>query len=75
MVLGSVGNLICVFSFMIPIIILSVLYYKARDLPSGITVEDEGFLSKCLIDLCFSVIIAICVVSIFIRKYILTRDR
>jgi hypothetical protein len=40
LVLGSMGNSICVISFMLPTIILLVLYSNARNLPSGITVEE-----------------------------------
>jgi hypothetical protein len=75
LVLGSMGNSICVISFMLPTIILSVLYSKARNLPSGITVEAERFFSNCVTIFCFAVAMAICVVSMFLRKYILHRGR
>jgi hypothetical protein len=71
LVLGSIGNSICVISFMLPTIILSVLYSKARNLPSGITIKEGRFFGSCVTMFCFAVAMSICVVSMFLRKYIL----
>lgn len=75
LVLGSMGNSICVISFMLPTTILSILYSKARNLPSGIAVEEGRFFSKCVTIFCAAVAMGICVVSMFLRKYILHQGR
>ncbi|KAH7363964.1 hypothetical protein BKA65DRAFT_490054 [Rhexocercosporidium sp. MPI-PUGE-AT-0058] len=71
LVLSSIGNLICVIFFMLPTIILSVLYSTARNLPPGITAKKGRFFHDCIILGCSAVAIAICVVSRSLRKYIL----
>jgi hypothetical protein len=75
LVLGSMGDLICVISFMLPTIILSLLYSKARNLPSGIIVEEGRFFGSCVTIFCFAVAMSICVVLTFLRKYILHQGR
>lgn len=75
LVLGSIGNLICVTFFMLPTIILSVLYSTARDLPSGIIAKEGRFFHDCIKLGCFAVAMAICVVSRFLRRYIVRRSR
>jgi hypothetical protein len=75
LVLGSIGNSICIISFILPTIILSVLYSKARNLPSGITIEKGRFFGSCVTIFGFAVAMSICVVLMFLRKFILHRGR
>ena len=75
LVLGSIGNLVCVTLFMLPTIILSVLYSTARHLPFGIIAKEGRFLHDCILLGCLAVAMTICVVSRFLRKYILQHNR
>ena len=71
LVLGSIGNSIYVISFILPAIILLVLYSKARNLLSSITIEEGRFFSNYIIIFYVAIAIAIYIVLIFLRKYIL----
>jgi hypothetical protein len=66
LVLGSIGNSIYVISFILPTIILSVLYSKARNLPSGITIKEGKFFGSYVTIFCFAIAMSICVVLMFL---------
>ena len=74
-VFGGVGNSVCILSFICPTIVLWVLYSKTEHLPFNIVVERGILWSNCIIILCCAGAMTICVVSTFVRKYILHRNR
>ena len=74
-VFGGVGNAVCILSFICPTLFLWVLYSRTEHLPFNITVERGTLWSNCIIILCCAGAMTICVVSMFVRKYILHRNR
>ena len=74
-VLLYMGNSVCIVSFLFPTIILWSLYSKTGYLPSNITTETGRLLRNCIPIFCFAVAMALCVISMFLRKYIFYRDR
>jgi len=71
-ILGSVGNLVCVISFICPTIIQWVLYSKTRHLPFNITSEKGKLMGNSMAILCCAIAMAFYVVSMFWRKQVLT---
>lgn len=75
LILGGVGSSICVLSFMLPAIILLALYSKARNLPSGISVEEGRFFNNSIAIFCIAIVMAICMFSVCLRRYMLHSSR
>jgi hypothetical protein len=71
---GGVGNSVCIVSFICPTIILWVLYSKTEHLPFNITLERGKLMSNCVASLCCTVAMTFCMVSMFLRKYILRQN-
>lgn len=74
-VLGGVGNIVCILSFACPIIVLWALYSKAEHLSFHITVQKGNLWISCIVLLCCAVAMTFCTASMFVRKYVLQRNR
>jgi hypothetical protein len=74
-VLGGVGSLVCMISFICPAAILWVLYSKTEHLPFNITSEKGKLMASSMAILCCAIVMTFCVASMLWRKYVLNKNR
>jgi hypothetical protein len=74
-VLGGVGSLVCILSFIYPAAILWVLYSKTEHLPFNITPEKGKLMASFITILCCAVAMTFCVALMLWWKHVLNKNR